>query len=87
MDVQHKEQSNKESVENPIFLDLDQLTLWSKAWNLHFNKDKCVILRISPKQSPTLFNYHISGDPLVIVSTDNVLGVLMSSNLSLVITL
>ena len=62
--------------------DLDQLTLWSKAWNIHFNKDKCVILRISRQQSPTLFNYHISGDPLVTVSTHNDLGVLLSSNLS-----
>ena len=62
--------------------DLDHLTLWSKAWNLHFNKEKCVILRISRKQSPTLFNYHISGDPLVTVSTHKDLGILLSSNLS-----
>ena len=62
--------------------DLDHLTLWSEAWNLHFNKEKCVILRISRKQSPTLFNYHISGDPLVTVSTHKDLGILLSSNLS-----
>ena len=62
--------------------DLNHLTLWSKAWNLHFNKEKCVILRISRKQSPTLFNYHISGDPLVTVSTHKDLGILLSSNLS-----
>ena len=60
--------------------DLYHLTLWNTAWNLHFNKDKCVIFLTNQVQH--CFYYHISGDPLVTISTHRDLGVLLSRYLS-----
>ena len=61
--------------------DLDQLSSWSSDWSLHFNEDKCAIVRYSTRQNPIVFNYHINGKQLVTKMIHKDLGVLISDNL------
>ena len=61
-------------------LDFNQLTLWSKDWNLHFNEDKCVVTRHCSRRKPLLFNYYINGKQVVTKMIHRDLSMLMSDN-------
>ena len=62
-------------------LDLNQLTLWSKDWNLHFNEDKCVLMRFCSRREPLLFNYYINSKQVVTKMIHRDLSMLMLVNL------
>ena len=59
--------------------DLDNLTEWSKKWQLQFNTMKCRSLHIG-QQSPH-YQYHLDGDMLEEVSEERDLGVIIDSQL------
>ena len=62
--------------------DLDQLSSWSKSWQLNFNVKKCYHLGITCKKFPTLFQYTLNGLHISKVNSTRYLGVTISSNLS-----
>ena len=37
--------------------DLNKLETWESEWLMAFNPDKCEVIRITNKKTPTLFNY------------------------------
>ena len=39
--------------------DLNNLSTWSNFWNLHFNLDKCIVVRYTSNPAPILQDYHI----------------------------
>ena len=43
--------------------DLNQLSLWSKTWQLYFNVKKCCHLGVTCKKVPTEFQYVLNGQP------------------------
>ena len=62
--------------------DLDQLSQWSKAWQMEFNVTKCSVMTYTRKKSPTKANYFLNWIPLI-KSTDTLPypGVYLSSDL------
>ena len=63
--------------------DQDQLSSWSKSWQLNFNVKKCYHLGITCKKSSILFQYiHLNGLPISKVNSTKYLDVTISSNLS-----
>ena len=41
--------------------DLSKLETWESEWLMAFNPDKCEVIRITNKKTPTLFNYTLHG--------------------------
>ena len=62
--------------------DLDTLAQWQKDWQLHFNSEKCFVMRISHSRAPKLFDYRLGTDILVETHCHPYLGVDISNNLS-----
>ena len=61
--------------------DLSNLFSWSLQWNLHFNENKCVLLRLCPKHPRVLHDYTINGSPIQVLDCYRDLGILISSDL------
>ena len=55
--------------------------MWSNLWNLHFNPDKCALMRFTLREQPVLFNYHINNSIISCKSLHRDLGLLISDNL------
>ena len=62
--------------------DLDRMTEWTNTWQLHFNSDKCEVMRITHQKDISLPDYNLSGKKLKVVNEFKDLGVIMTSNLS-----
>lgn len=61
--------------------DLNQLSLWSKTWQLNFNVKKCYHLGVTCKKVPTEFQYVLNGQPISRVSSAQYLGITVTDNL------
>ena len=54
-----KELENVEKEKQEPQFDIDELTAWTKKWNLHFNFDKLEVLANSPQAEQILANLHV----------------------------
>ena len=66
--------------------DLSQLSSWSLKWNLHFNGQKCVLLRFHSNCPCTLYSYEIDNTPIQVVESHSDLGIVMSGDMLNLIT-
>ena len=64
-----------------VQFDVDQLLSWASKWQLHFNADKCEVLRIMHKRDFSLPAYSL-GTSLKSVKCVKDLGIMVSSDLS-----
>ena len=62
--------------------DLTKLETWESEWLMAFNPDKCEVIRITNKKTPTLFNYTLHGVSLKETDSAKYLGVSITRNLS-----
>ena len=62
--------------------DLNNLQHWESDWLMHFNPDKCEVIRITTKRNQRITPYYIHGKELAITSKAKYLGVNISNNLS-----
>lgn len=61
--------------------DLDKIHFWTICNNLPLNASKCAVVHFSSSRKHSLFDYNLGGVPMV-VSTFKLLGVILSSSLS-----
>ena len=62
--------------------DLDNLQKWESDWLMHFNPDKCEVIRITNKRRTINGTYTIHDQPLGHTNQAKYLGVTISNNLS-----
>ena len=62
--------------------DLEGLQKWEDMWSMQFHPDKCQLLRISKKKSPSEFTYSIHNTDISITSNAKYLGVTINNKLS-----
>ena len=62
--------------------DLSKLETWESEWLMAFNPDKCEVIRITNKKTPTLFNYTLHGVSLKETDSAKYLGVSITRDLS-----
>jgi hypothetical protein len=62
--------------------DLNDLQQWEQDWIMHFNPDKCEVLRVTTKRKQRITPYYIHGKELAITTKAKNLGVSISNNLS-----
>ena len=62
--------------------DLDNLQKWEANWLMHFNPDKCEVIRITTKRKQRITPYYIHGKELAVTTKAKYLGVNISNNLS-----
>ena len=77
----YRELSNIAKDSEALQLDVDQLLSWASKWQLRFNPDKCVVLRITHKRDFSLPTYSL-GTSLKSVKQVKDLGIMVSSDLS-----
>jgi len=67
--------------------DLDNLCIWSKNWQLRFNLDKCVILRLGKCNVKRQYSMRDNGEVTVLQDTveEKDLGIWMDSSLKFLI--
>ena len=63
-------------------LAIDRLVAWSSLWRMDLNLSKCMVLTLSLKRKPILFDYHIGDTPLNRVSHHRDLGIIIDSKLT-----
>ncbi|XP_062578982.1 uncharacterized protein LOC134240892 [Saccostrea cucullata] len=63
-------------------MDLDNLQDWEIDWIMHFNPDKCEVIRITTKRKQRITPYYIHGKELATTTKAKYLGVNISNNLS-----
>lgn len=61
--------------------DLDRLGIWANKWQMHFNPDKCEVMRITHRKDKTKPIYSLGGQFRSVENTKD-LGVTISSDLS-----
>ena len=62
--------------------DLDNIQRWEANWLMHFNPDKCEVIRITTKRKQRITPYYIHGKELAVTTKAKYLGVNISNNLS-----
>ena len=77
----YRELSNIAKDSEALQLDVDQRLSWASKWQLRFNPDKCVVLRITHKRDFSLPTYSL-GTSLKSVKHVKDLGIMVSSDLS-----
>ena len=61
--------------------DLNTLAAWSDKWLMSFNIKKCVVMSITRKHKPSLYQYKLCGEDLSHVTKHDYLGVTISQDL------
>ena len=61
--------------------DLHTLNKWSEDWQMDFNVKKCVLLPITRKRKPSVFQYKMKGEELSRITSHDYLGVTVSNDL------
>jgi hypothetical protein len=61
--------------------DLDKLAEWQSKWLMKFHPEKCNVLTISKKRSPSKYNYTLHGHILEHDASAKYLGCTISSDL------
>lgn len=62
--------------------DLDHLQEWENRWLMHFNPDKCEVVRVTRKTKPLVTTYTIHNKSLATVDSAKYLGVHIHKKLS-----
>ena len=62
--------------------DVTKLETWESEWLMAFNPDKCEVIQISNKKTPTLVNYTLHGVSLKETNSAKYLGVSITRDLS-----
>ena len=62
--------------------DLENLTLWEKEWSMQFHPDKCQLLSITNKKSPSTFTYTIHNTNIQPTTDAKYLGITLNNKLS-----
>ena len=62
--------------------DLHSLTQWAKTWQMTFNLSKCELLRITNKQNPSRYCYHMDGEEVRSVPNAKYLGAILDEHLT-----
>ena len=73
---------NNEEDAKKLQKDLDNLQIWEHKWKMHFNPDKCEVLRITLKKNIIEANYTIHNQQLQVVQKAKYLGVTIDKTLS-----
>ena len=62
--------------------DLNTLCKWEKDWQMHFNPQKCYVMRLTHKRNPVHYDYLLGNS--ILQETDNhpYLGVTITNNLT-----
>ena len=61
--------------------DLNNLSTWRNLWNLHFNLDKCIVMRYTCNPTPILQDYLFNNHHLICKNSHRDLGLIMSKSL------
>jgi hypothetical protein len=61
--------------------DLIQLDKWAASWQMSFNVSKCTAMTITNKTKPLQSTYYMNNIPLSIVTSQEYLGITITSNL------
>ncbi|CAB3997617.1 Hypothetical predicted protein [Paramuricea clavata] len=61
--------------------DLDNLSSWSKSWNMDFNETKCAIVSFTRKHHPIIQSYSLNGSKLRKVNEQKDVGILITSSM------
>ena len=62
--------------------DLNKLATWAKTWGMHFNIDKCVVLRVTLKHNPFTTEYFLDNQKLSSATKARYLGVIFDNKLA-----
>jgi hypothetical protein len=62
--------------------DLNTLSKWEKDWQMHFNPDKCFVMRLTHKRAPKYFEYTLGNSILQTTASHPYLGVTITQNLT-----
>ena len=62
--------------------DLNRMSEWTNLWQLSFNLDKCVVMRITHHKDKSIPEYYLSDKKLKVANEFKDLGVIVSSDLS-----
>lgn len=63
--------------------DLSTLVKWEKDWQMHFNPEKCFVLRLTHKRNPLFFNYKLGKSVLQdLTNNHSYLGFIINNNLT-----
>lgn len=62
--------------------DLNTLVTWEHDWQMHFNPQKCFVMRLTHARSPKFFNYKLGDSILQQTDSHPYLGVTITSNLT-----
>ena len=62
--------------------DLNTLTKWEKDWQMHFNPQKCFVMRLTHKRNPVYFDYKLGESILQETDNHSYLGVTITNNLT-----
>jgi len=62
--------------------DLDVISNWAHVWQIKFNVNKCVLLRVTRNHSPFASKYSLSSQMIQLSNTCKYLGVLLRTTLS-----
>lgn len=65
---------------NTLQSDLQELEVWEQEWDMHFHPDKCSVLTVSRKQSPSTHEYRLHDCILQNVSSLKYLGLTLQDN-------
>jgi hypothetical protein len=66
---------------NQLQTDLDTLSSWQNTWQMHFNADKCFVLKISHSNNATTHQYKLGQSLLKELKSHTYLGVTISHDL------
>ena len=58
---------------------IDSLMRWAEIWQMSFNLDKCVVMRLGHRNSR--YEYHMNGTPMKVTSCERDIGVYMHESL------
>ena len=62
--------------------DLDELTKWEHDWQMHFNSDKCFVMRLTNARNVKQFKYTLGNTTLQETYSHSYLGVCITKNLN-----
>ena len=67
---------------NILQTDINNLVIWEQTWSMEFHPDKCQLLNISNKKSPSLHTYTIHNSHIQPISNAKYLGITINNKLS-----
>ena len=62
--------------------DLDELTKWEHDWQMHFNPDKCFVMRLTLTRNIKQFNYTLGNTKLQETDSHSYLGICITKDLN-----